>query len=146
MKILVSVFISFILLVSSSLYAANEQGGQYKNLGNWQVHYIAFPSTFLQPSIAKNYNIERSNYNAVINISVLDKTSKKAQKVSLSGVAKNLVGQSKKLKFKEIVDGESVYYIATLTYSNEETFRFYLDVRSGNKSERLSFHQKFYVD
>jgi predicted Zn-dependent protease len=146
MKVLVSVFISFILLVSSSLYAANEQGGQYKNLGNWQVHYIAFPSTFLQPSIAKNYNIERSNYNAVINISVLDKTSKKAQKVSLSGVAKNLVGQSKKLKFKEIVDGESVYYIATLTYSNEETFRFYLDVRSGNKSERLSFHQKFYVD
>jgi predicted Zn-dependent protease len=146
MKILVSVFISFILLVSSSLYAANEQGGQYKNLGNWQVHYIAFPSTFLQPSIAKNYNIERSNYNAVINISVLDKTSKKAQKVSLSGVAKNLVGQSKKLKFKEIVDGESVYYIATLTYSNEETFRFYLDVRSGNKSERLFFHQKFYVD
>lgn len=146
MKVLVSVFISFILLVSSSLYAANEQGGQYKNLGNWQVHYIAFPSTFLQPSIAKNYNIERSNYNAVINISVLDKTSKKAQKVSLSGVAKNLVGQSKKLKFQEIVDGESVYYIATLTYSNEETFRFYLDVRSGNKSERLSFHQKFYVD
>jgi predicted Zn-dependent protease len=146
MKVLVSVFISFILLVSSSLYAANEQGGQYKNLGNWQVHYIAFPSTFLQPSIAKNYNIERSNYNAVINISVLDKTSKKAQKVSLSGVAKNLVGQNKKLKFKEIVDGESVYYIATLTYSNEETFRFYLDVRSGNKSERLSFHQKFYVD
>jgi predicted Zn-dependent protease len=146
MKLLVSVFISFTLLVSSSLYAANEQGGQYKNLGNWQVHYIAFPSTFLQPSIAKNYNIERSNYNAVINISVLDKTSKKAQKVSLSGVAKNLVGQSKKLKFKEIVDGESVYYIATLTYSNEETFRFYLDVRSGNKSERLSFHQKFYVD
>ena len=102
MKGVITVLLSFIALVSSSLLAESEQGGQYKNLGNWQVHYIAFPSTFLQPSIAKNYNIERSNYNAVINISVLDKESKKAQKVLLSGVAKNLVGQSKKLILKKL--------------------------------------------
>ena len=50
------ILIAFILALSSFIASANSvQGGQYKELGPWQVHYIAFPSTFIQPSIAKAY-------------------------------------------------------------------------------------------
>ena len=146
MKTLITLAATSLMLFSNFLLANTEQGGQFKNLGSWQVHYIAFPSTVLQPQIAKHYGIERSNYNAVINISVLDKQTKKAQKVAISGVAKNLVGQNNNLKFKEVIDGDAIYYIATLNYSNEETFRFVLDIRGDKRSEKLNFHQKLYVD
>jgi len=146
MKTLLSLCLACCAFLTTTVFANTEQGGQYKELGTWQVHYIAFPSTVLQPKIAQHYGIERSNYNAVINISVLDKKSKAAQKVSLSGTAKNLLGHTEKLSFKEIVDGEAIYYIAELGYSNEELYRFNLDIKGQNKTEVLKFQQKFYVD
>lgn len=146
MKLIQRFMLLTILLFSANMLANNEQGGQYKNLGPWQVHYIAFPSTFLQPSIAKNYGIERSNYNGVINISVLNNSDKQAQKVLISGSAKNLVGQNKPLKFQQIVDGDSIYYIAEVNYTHEEIYRFNIDIKAGKNSETLTFQQKFYVD
>lgn len=146
MKTLISLCLAFCAFMTTSVLANTEQGGQYKELGNWQVHYIAFPSTVLQPKIAQHYGIERSNYNAVINISVLDKATKKAQKVAISGTAKNLLDHNETLTFKEIIDGDAIYYIAELGYSNEEVYRFKLDIKGQNKSEVLSFQQKFYVD
>ena len=65
----------FIACLTLAFNAHSEQtlGGQYKELGPWQVHYIAFPSTFIQPQIAKAYELERSGYKGIVNISVLKK-------------------------------------------------------------------------
>ncbi|MFM4989919.1 DUF4426 domain-containing protein, partial [Aeromonas veronii] len=46
---------------------------QMKELGPWLVHYNAFNSSFLTPEVAKAYGLERSRYNAIINIAVQDK-------------------------------------------------------------------------
>jgi len=43
--------------------------------GSWDIHYIAFPSSFLQPEVAKEYGLLRSKYQAVVNISVLDNSN-----------------------------------------------------------------------
>jgi len=139
-------FVAFFLFSTSA--HAEDQGGQFKTLGNWDVHYIAFPSTFLQPKIAKHYGIERSGYAGVVNISVLDNRTKDtpAQKVKITGVAKNLIGHRINLEFKEIVEGDSVYYIAPIKYRNEETYRFDLEISQGKNFKKLKFQQKFYVD
>jgi hypothetical protein len=136
------------LFILSFNINASDQGGQFKTLGNWDVHYIAFPSTFLQPKIAKHYGIERSNYAGVVNISVLDNRAKDtpAQKVKIKGVAKNLIGHVINLEFKEVVEGDSVYYIAPIKYRNEETYRFELEINQGKEFKNLKFQQKFYVD
>ena len=60
---------------------------QMKELGPWQVHYSAFNSSFLTPEVAKAYGLERSRYNAIINIAVQDKRAK-AQAVGITGEAK----------------------------------------------------------
>jgi len=139
-------FVTFFLF--SSFANATDQGGQYKTLGNWDVHYIAFPSTFLQPKIAKHYGIERSGYAGVVNISVLDNRTKDmpAQKVKITGVARNLLGNRINLDFKEVVEGDAVYYIAPIKYRNEETYRFELEISQGKNFKKLKFQQKFYVD
>ena len=101
------------LVLAFNAHSAQEQGAQYKELGPWQVHYIAFPSTFIQPQIAKTYDLERSGYKGIVNISILkNDTDKTAQKATLQGTAKNLLGNKQTLNFKEVVEGDSVYYLA----------------------------------
>lgn len=120
---------------------------QMHKMGNWDVHYIALGSTFLTPKVAKTYGLVRSKYNGIINISILKRDKGgKAEQVSIQGTAKNLVGNTKKLQFKEITEGESVYYIAQLSYSNEETFSIEITMRQGNREERFTFSETFYAE
>jgi hypothetical protein len=137
---------SFILLLSA-LLSFNSHAEQKITKGNWDIHYIAFPSSFIQPEIAKQYQLQRSKYLAVINISVLDnKDNDKAQNAYVSGMAKNLLGQRTKVDFVKVTEGEATYYLAQLKYDNEEIYNFEIDVQQGNKTETIKFSQKFYVD
>ncbi|WP_018693616.1 DUF4426 domain-containing protein [Algicola sagamiensis] len=130
------------------LFSFNINAEQMKKLGTWEVHYIAFGSTFLTPEIAKVYGIDRSRYSGLINISVLDtsKEGKPAQAVNMKGVAKNLLGQRYDIDFQEIREGKSIYYIAQVKYRNEETFNFDIQITQGSQAHQLKFSQKFYVD
>ena len=119
-----------------------------KKLGSMNIHYMAIGSTFFTPEIAKAYGITRSRYNGLVNISVLDntKTGTPAKTVSISGQAKNNLGQFKNLEFKEVKEGDAIYYLAQITYNHEETIHFNLTINDGNEQQTLTFSQKFYVD
>ena len=119
---------------------------QKKQLGEWDVHYIAFPSPILTPEIALQYKLQRSKYNAIVNISVLDKTSQQALKVAISGSAKDLQSRTRTLEFTEVVEGDAVYYLAQLPFHHEQRYSFTLSISSGNQTQQLKFDQVFYVD
>ncbi len=131
------------LLMPSSAHAQNMQ-----KLGKMNVHYIAIDSTFLTPEIARAYGIIRSRYKGLINISVLDNTKQNtpAKTVSIIGKAKNNLGQFKKLAFKEVKEGNAIYYLAQISYNNEETVHFELTINDGQEQQQLKFSQTFYVN
>ncbi|QTH63952.1 DUF4426 domain-containing protein [Psychrosphaera ytuae] len=137
-------YITLVLLICASTFAV--QAEQKFTKGSWDIHYIAFPSTFVKPETASQYNLQRSRYMAVVNISVLDKDSQEAQFVNVSGKAKNLLGQTKQLTFTRVTEGKAVYYLAQLQYRNEEIFNFEIDIQQGNRSETIKFNKKFYAD
>lgn len=112
------------------------------------VHYMAMGATFLTPEIARAYGIERSKYNALINISVLDnsKPNTPAKSVSISGTAENITGQFKRLEFEEVKEGSAIYYLAQLNYRDKETVKFDISINDGNESHQLKFSQIFYVE
>ncbi|MCU4674509.1 DUF4426 domain-containing protein [Catenovulum sp. 2E275] len=138
---------------SVSAFAADSEHNSAKHQtvkGNWEIHHIAFPSTFIQPSVAKAVGVNRRNTNGLINVSILDtkQTPKKPLKLKLSGYAQNLVGQRKELTFKEVDEGDAVYYLAELAYSNQETFKIYVTLTDTNtgRVENIMFMQKMWVD
>jgi len=141
MKFLLAITISFF----SIAYASAEN---MKTLGSMNVHYMAIGSTFFTPEIAKVYGITRSRYNGLINISVLDNTKAgtPAKTVSISGKAKNNLGQFKTIEFTEVKEGSAIYYLAQIKYANEETMHFTLSINDGKEQQILKFSQKFYVD
>ena len=131
--------------LSFTTFAAEQN---MQKLGNLNVHYIALNSTFLTPEIAKAYEITRSKYNALINISVLDNTiaGTPAKSVTLTGTATNLLGQIASLDFIEVKEGDAIYYLAELKFSNEDLFRFDININDGNNRQQLKFQHTLYVD
>lgn len=143
-----NLFVALFFMSLTSLFSTAVMAENMKKLGSMNVHYMAIGATFLTPEIAKAYGIERSRYNGLINISVLDNSQKNtpAKTVSISGTARNDLGQIKSLEFQEVKEGAAIYYLAQINYSNEETFYFELEINDGKESHQLKFKQKFYVD
>ena len=137
----------FVILVSLT-FVSNVFAENMKKMGSMQVHYMAINATFLSPKIAKAYNIERSRFNGLLNISVLDDTKDltPAKSVIIQGKARNDLGQIKTLEFEEVKEGDAIYYLAQIKYSNEETFYFDITINDGKETQQLKFKQKFYVD
>lgn len=132
------------LLITFSLSSIAEQKQDFSNL---EVHYIALPSMFLEPEIATQYGLKRSKYIGLVNISVLDKKQKSMPiEANLIGSGRNLIGQTIQLEFKKIKEGKSIYYIATYPFTNEEIVKFDVQIKAQDKTHRLKFQHKFYVE
>ena len=129
-----------------SLFSASANAEQKKVLGEWDVHYIVIPSTFLTPEVAKANNIRRSATNALVNISVLDSRTKAALDVDVTGSARNLIGTTKELSFNTVTEGEAIYHLATLTFDDKEVLRYEINLQQGNTSQVLRFQQKMYAN
>ena len=149
MTITKTILCSFLLFLSSSLtsvYAENSM-----NFGDYVVHYNAFRSDTLTPEIAKAYQITRRNNRMVVNITVLKRQADGKTtpvKAKVEGFASNLSGQVKNLEFKEIVDGEAIYYITQDQVSHQETLKFEIKAspQGAGITGTVKFKQQFFTD
>lgn len=143
-KIIATYVAAFFMLLS--VVGISVQAEIKKELGDWEVHYIALTSTFLSPEIARANNIVRSSKNALVNISVLNKSTKDAQVVEMSGTARNLLGTTKTLTFRQVNEGKAIYYLASVAFSNKEVLRFDINISQGKTNQNLKFQQTMYVE
>ncbi|WP_194090030.1 DUF4426 domain-containing protein [Vibrio hibernica] len=135
---------ALISFISLSVHAE-----QFKNIKNSEIHYSAFNSTLLTAEVATQYQLKRNGHSAILNISVLDnsKLGKPAVNATITGTAKNLIGQIKTLEFKQIKEGQAIYYLAQFSISDEESLTFNINVDAGmTGSGPITFTQKFYVE
>ena len=75
------------------------------------------------PRSPKQYGLTRANNRVLINIAVLKKvlnTTGKPTASKVTGHASNLTGQLKQLEFKEITEGNAIYYLAETKISDGE--------------------------
>ncbi len=140
--------IFFILILS--LISVNSFAENSKEFGNYVVHYNAFRSDTISPEVAKQYNLARANNRVLINIAVLEKvmnTTGKPTSSTVTGHASNLTGQLKKLKFKEITEGNAIYYLAETKISDGEFLKFDVKIlpEGETKAMRLQFDKRFFT-
>src|SRR5690606_20538841 len=122
-----------------------------KDFGDYIVHFNALSTEELMPAIAQQYGIMRSANRAMLNVTILRKTAEgmtEAVPGSVAASAINLTAQLKNLTFREITEGDAIYYIAEFPVSNEETLIFSIDVTPINESSRFSvrYKRQFFVD
>ncbi len=127
------------------------QAEQKQEFGDFEVHYIALPSTILDPAIAKQYDIPRSKVAGFLNVAVLKKQpdgTSKPVSAFIRGSVKNLIQQKRDLEFTRIAEANSVYQIASFWYSQGEMMEFNLEIQADPNAGpfRLKFHQALYPD
>jgi hypothetical protein len=117
-----------------------------RRLGNWDVHYVLIPTTFLNKNIAANYGIDRGRDRALLNISVLaDDGTPSAARVS--GVVTNLLGQQQPLEFSEVREESAIYYLASVKHTDREVLRFEVNILPADEiPAQLKFQQQVYWD
>ncbi len=146
--ITIRLFFTALILLALPLMAQAEQS---KVFGNYTVHYSAFTTDNLTPSVARTYNIPRSKKRALLNISVLKKTadgSSKPSRASVKGTTMNLSHQLRELSLREISEKGTIYYIAETPVGNAETLKYNLEISPEGETTtyKLSFQEQFYTD
>ena len=117
----------------------------------YEVHYIAFTSTFLDSEVAKQYDIVRSRALGLVNISVIKiekDGSRKAVGAVLQTKMTNDIQQSQFLSFQQVVEGSAIYYLAQLQFREGEILTFDVSVYPEGSVKPLQFRfvQNFYND
>ncbi|RTR34599.1 DUF4426 domain-containing protein [Shewanella atlantica] len=136
-------------LILTLAFVGNVSAEQKQKVGNFDIHYVAFGSTFLTPTIAKSYGIKRSSYTGIINVSVLDtnQDGNPPVAVEISGIANNLLDARINLQFREIREADAIYYVAEVPYRDDQEINFKIAIKYQNKlNTQLKFKQKFYVE
>lgn len=132
----------FLLALCLSLSATAAE--RLQKFADLDVHYSAFNSGFLQPEIASAAGIVRGKNQGVLNIAVLK--AGKAQPATVKAQVRNLLGQSRALSFREVREGEAIYYLSQFPF-DKETLHFKVDVQSGSGPlNSFEFDQQFFPD
>lgn len=135
-----------ILVVLISLIALPSSAEQFKAFDSIEVHYVVVNTLFLEPDVAKRYGVIRAKDRAIVNLSVLGADGK-AISGDVTGVTVNLLSQQAALAFSTIREGESIYYIAPIRYTDQDVLRFRIAVKVPEREPmNLEFQQLMYVE
>jgi len=146
-KLLISLF-----LLGTLSYSLDSAAQQSQDFGEYVVHYNALNTKLIPPQVAKGYGIQRSSNRALLNVTVLKKvmdTPGTPVGAQVTAVGKNLTGQLREVKIREIKDPEgAIYYIGDFPVHNMETFNFTITVAVKGEDEPLlvKFRQQFYTE
>ena len=136
-------FTVLVALLAFNVHAGNKP---YKEFGNIKVYYSSFNSSFILPEVASTYNITRGKDKGLVNISVIVDDKIGGKTALVKGTVSNIFAQQQKLKFFEVREGNTVYYLAPFEFENEDSMTFKIQVQPDpNKpAYSLSFQNKFY--
>ena len=118
------------------------------DIGEHVVHFNAQLTGQLPPEIARLYNIVRSNNRAMLNVSVIDKSTRSSIPATVTVKTVNLTGQLKTVNMRRINEQEAIYYIGETPVANQETLIFDISVTPDGLTtpSELRFKRQFFTD
>ena len=130
---------------------AGVQAEQVKRFGDLSVHYIALNSTSVPAKVAADYDLDRGENVALINIAGRREAGAPGDTtpvpLEVDGTVRNLLGQTITLSFQEVREPGAIYYLATTRFTDREALRFELTVEDLERGERhaLSFQKTLWA-
>jgi hypothetical protein len=139
-----------LILVASFTHSRDSNAETSQVFGDYTIHYNAFNSDVLQPSMAEAYGIVRSKNRGMLTITVIKKDSIPTGtpvRAKVTASASNLTGQFREFKIREINEKDSIYYMSVFHVAHEEMLDFVLQVlpEGGTQAYTVKFRQQFYT-
>jgi hypothetical protein len=126
-------------------------GETFEEFGDYVVHFNSQPTTRLTAEVAQGLGIQRDEGRAMLNISIIDR-SVEGSPIPVTAVvevkATNLAGQVKDLRFRELRQDDSIYYIGEFGVADEEIVNFDVSVRPDGMDapHEFRFQQQFFTN
>ena len=136
-------------LLVLALVTPTAMAEQSAKFGDIEVHYNAMPTSELQPEVAKNYKLERSQTRGLLTVSVLKKNQLGVGQPIKAEVTAHVVNQYSQLgniDLREIQEGPAIYYLGEFRMSPPDTLKFTLSVKpqGSTKTHQVEFDRKVY--
>jgi hypothetical protein len=121
-----------------------------RDFGNYVVYVNAMMTDQLNPDIAQEYGIVRSNNRALLTVSIHRKepnATGAAVTARISASATNLSGQFRDVSMREIREEDAIYYIGELQVNDTETLLYSLNMLPADEADSLSlrYQKQFFV-
>jgi hypothetical protein len=142
---------SVLLLLSALLASLSAWAENSTAIPGYTIHHNAIPSAMLDPTIAKQYGIQRSKYRGMLNVSVI-KTVEGTTGIPSPAVvlakATNIRGQLISIPMRKVDEGNAIYYIGEFRIADRETLHFDLQVQPRGETRFYSakLSQQFFID
>ena len=138
-------------LISLLGISATTNAQQQVEDDEYVVYYNALNSIFIQPEIANQYDLVRSRYRGLLNISVQRKQpggGSKPVTAKLTGNVGPLGGSLIPLQFDLVNEGPAIYYLAQFHFKSGENQHFKIKVEPlpGYPPLVVKFSQSLYSD
>ena len=142
--------LTILVCLSGFIHTIDVNAATSQTFGNYTVHYNAFNSDVLQPSMAEAYGIVRSKNRGMLSITIIKKGSEPTGtpvRAQVTASASNLTGQFRKFKIREIDEKNSVYYLSAFHVAHEEMLDFVLHIlpEGETRAYTVKFRQQFYT-
>ena len=109
------------LLVSTE--AAAEQKIQ---IGEFEIHYTAFPSMLVPADTANLHGLTRAENRLLLNLSV--RRTGEPVPARVTGQVVNILNQAQPLTFFEVSEQTAIYYLAEVVNQEKDWLRFTLEI------------------
>ena len=114
-------------------------GGQVREVGGYQIHYSALPTSFLTAEMAAHYGMVRSRTRGLLSIAVTrgELADRDGLPAQVQGRVINNVRQESLLSFRRHQEGSTVYYLAPFNFRDGELLIFQFDVIPQGSDQRI---------
>ena len=113
-----------------------------KPFGDYVVHHGTMLTANLDPDVARQYDIQRSQNRGLVTVAVrknVEEGGSKAVRADIRAVAVNLSAQRRELSMQEVDEGEAIYYLADFRIDPPETVRIEVHVQPKGSDETQVF-------
>ncbi|MBV2091875.1 MAG: DUF4426 domain-containing protein [Candidatus Thiodiazotropha sp. (ex. Lucinisca nassula)] len=146
-----SVFNLIARVLLLSLFAFPVLAENSTAIPGFTIHHNAIPSASLEPTVARQYGIQRSKYRGMLNVSIIksvEGTTGTSSEAVVMAKANNIRGQLISIPMRKVTEGDAVYYIGEFRIADQETLNFEIKVqpRGEKRFYTAKLSQDFYID
>ena len=92
----------------------------------YEINYSAFSAKQIHKDLIQRHELGFSDQDIVVNIKI--SPNQKIEKVSVNGSAKSLLGATKQLRFKKILEKGEIFYLGGIEANEDDFISFNIEV------------------
>ena len=112
--------------------------------GPYEIHYTAIPSTLIPARVAAKHGLVRSANRIITNITI--RTADRSVSAVITGTAENILNQLQPLNFLEVIEQDTVYYLAEQIINEKDLIRYTIHIQPVGSEEtyELAFQRQYF--